>query len=145
MKLTRAECIYLIEKAGMEVKEENVRLNAYRDRILYKDEQIGTVYYDSVSLSPHYDYDDSPVNIQYREENAVERLEKALKLIVNYDAESELRTQRVNEVRKYFNQRKINAAIAKIPGPDELAPVNPSAGYEELSFHTPPSIERLME
>ena len=56
MKLTRAECIYLIEKAGMKVKEENISLNAYRDRILYKDERIGTVYYDSVSLSTHYDY-----------------------------------------------------------------------------------------
>jgi hypothetical protein len=106
MKLSRAECIYLIEKAGMEVKEEEVSLNAYRDRIFYKDERIGTVYYDSVSLSPHYDYDDSPVTIQYKEENAVERLEKALNLIVNYDAESELRTQRVNEVRKYFDKRK---------------------------------------
>lgn len=106
MKLSRAECIYLIEKAGMEVKEENTSLNAYRDRIFYKDEMIGTVYYDSVSLSPHYDYDDSPVTIQYKEENAVERLEKALKLIVNYDAESELRIQRVKEVRKYFDKRK---------------------------------------
>lgn len=107
MKLSRAECIYLIEKAGMEVKDEEVSLNAYRDRIFYKDEQIGTVYYDSVSLSPHYyDYDDSPVTIQYREENAVEMLEKALNLIVNYDAESELRMQRVKEVRKYFDKRK---------------------------------------
>jgi len=107
MKLTRAECIYLIEKAGMEVKEENISLNAYRDRILYKDERIGTVYYDSVSLSPHYDYDDSPVTIKYREENAVERLEKALNLIVNYDAESELRTQRVKAVKKYFEDKAI--------------------------------------
>ena len=107
MKLSRAECIYLIEKAGMEVKDEEVSLNAYRDRIFYKDEQIGTVYYDSVSLSPHYDYDDSPVTIQYREENAVERLEKALKLIVNYDAESELRMQRVKKVRKYFEDKAI--------------------------------------
>jgi hypothetical protein len=106
MKLSRAECIYLIEKAGMEVKEEEVSLNAYRDRIFYKDERIGTVYYDSVSLSPHYDYDDSPVTIKYREENAVERLEKELDRIANYDAESELRTQRVNEVRKYFDTRK---------------------------------------
>lgn len=60
MKLSRAECIYLIEKAGMEVKEEN----------------------------------------------AVESLEKAVKLIVNYDAESELRMQRAKEVRKYFDKRK---------------------------------------
>jgi len=114
MKLTRAECIYLIEKAGMEVKEENISLNAYRDRIFYKDERIGTVYYDSVSLSPHYDYDDSPVTIQYKEENAVERLEKALKLIVNYDIESELRMQRVNQVRKYFNDRKDRKYAEKV-------------------------------
>jgi hypothetical protein len=106
MKLSRAECIYLIEKAGMKVKEENLSLNTYRDRILYKDERRGTVYYDSVSLSPHYDYDDSPVTIQYKDENGVEMLEKALNLIVSIDAESELRTQRVNEVRKYFDTRK---------------------------------------
>lgn len=91
----------------MEVKEEEVSLNAYRDRIFYKDERIGTVYYDSVSLSPHYNYDDSPVTIQYNEEYAVERLEKALKLIVNYDIESELRMQRVKEVRKYFEDKAI--------------------------------------
>ena len=103
MKLTRAECIYLIEKAGMKVKEENISLN---DRILYKDERIGTVYYDSVSLSTHYDYDDSPVTIQYKEEDAVERLEKELERIANYDAESELRTQRVKAVKKYFYTRK---------------------------------------
>lgn len=107
MKLTRAECIYLIEKAGMEVKEENISLNAYRDRIFYKDERIGTVYYDSVSISPHYDNDDSPVTIQYKEENAVERLEKALNLIVNYDTESELRMQRVKAVKKYFEDKAI--------------------------------------
>ena len=107
MKLTRAECIYLIEKAGIEVKEENISLNAYRDRIFYKDERIGTVYYDSVSLSPHYDYDDSPVTIQYKDEDAVERLEKALDLIVNYDAEKEARMQRVKTVRKYFEDKAI--------------------------------------
>jgi hypothetical protein len=64
----------------------------------------------------------------------------------------EAKRKMVADIRTYFNQRKINAAIAKIPGPDELAPVNPSAGsygdrgtYEELTFPTPPSIERLME
>ena len=57
----------------------------------------------------------------------------------------EAKRKMVADIRTYFNQRKINAAIAKIPGPDELAPVNPSAGYEDLSFPTPPSIERLME
>lgn len=107
MKLTRAECIYMLEKAGMKVEEENVSLNAYRDRIFYKDERIGTVYYDSVSLSPHYDYDDSPVTIQYKDENGVERLEKALNWIVNYDAESELRMQRAKAVKKYFEDKAI--------------------------------------
>ena len=63
----------------------------------------------------------------------------------------EAKRKMVSDIRTYFNQRKINAAIAKIPGPDELAPVNPSAGYgdrgsyDDLSFPTPPSIERLME
>lgn len=70
-----------------------------------------------------------------------------------YDPQyQEAKRKMVADIRTYFNQRKINAAIAKIPGPDELAPVNPSAGsyegrgsYEELTFPTPPSIERLME
>lgn len=63
-----------------------------------------------------------------------------------YDPQyQEAKRKMVADIRTYFNQRKINAAIAKIPGPDELAPVNPSAGYEDLSFPTPPSIERLME
>ena len=63
----------------------------------------------------------------------------------------EAKRKMVADIRTYFNQRKINAAIAKTPGPDELAPVNPSSGYgdrgsyEDLSFPTPPSIERLME
>lgn len=114
MKLSRAECIYLIEKAGMEVKEENISLNAYRDRIFYKDELIGTVYYDSVSLSPHYDYDESPVTIQYKEDNAVEKLEKALKLITNYNDEDELRRQRVSQVRKYFDKKKEEASLVDL-------------------------------
>ena len=64
----------------------------------------------------------------------------------------EAKRKMVADIRTYFNQRKINAAIAKTLGPDELAPVNPSAGpsvltgsYDDLSFPTPPSIERLME
>lgn len=70
-----------------------------------------------------------------------------------YDPQyQEAKRKMVADIRTYFNQRKINAAVAKIPGPDELAPVNQSAGsyegrgsYEELTFPTPPSIERLME
>lgn len=122
MKLSRAECIYLIEKAGMEVKEEKVSLNAYRDRIFYKDEQMGTVYYDSVSLSPHYDYDDSPVTIQYKEENAVERLEKALNLIVNYDVEMELRMKRADTVRKYFKDREATEFAKSLHDTDRSSP-----------------------
>lgn len=126
MKLSRAECIYLIEKAGMEVKEEEVSLNAYRDRIFYDGERVGTVYYDSVSLSPHYDYDDSPVTIQYKEENAVERLEKALNLIVNYDAESEKRKLRADNVRKYFKEQELkqlrrNELIASLERGEHLS------------------------
>lgn len=64
----------------------------------------------------------------------------------SYDPQyQEAKRKMVADIRTYFNQRKINAAIAKIPRPDELAPVNQSAGYEELTFPTPPSIERLME
>lgn len=37
MKLTRAECIYMLEKAGMSVEQENVALNTYRDRIVNYD------------------------------------------------------------------------------------------------------------
>lgn len=116
MKLTRAECIYLIEKAGMEVKEENVSLNAYRDRILYKEEWIGTVYYDSVSLSTHYkSIEDKPMTIQYKDEDAVERLEKALETILSYDFESDRRAERVNQVRKYFKDRKDAETILSQP------------------------------
>lgn len=107
MKLTRAECIYLLEKAGMKVEEENVSLNAYRDRIFYKDERIGTVYYDSVSLSPHYlSINDLSVTVQYKAEDAVKRLEIEIDRIVNYDFESEKRKERLSNVRKYFQDRE---------------------------------------
>ena len=61
-----------------------------------------------------------------------------------YDPQyQEAKRKMVADIRTYFNQRKINAAIAKITGPDELAPVNPSAGsHEELTF---PTLQRLME
>lgn len=119
MKLTRAECIYLIEKAGMEVKEENVSLNAYRDRIFYNGEWIGTVYYDSVSLSPHYkSIEDKPMTIQYKDEDAVDRLEKALETILSYDFESDRRAERVNQVRKYFQDRKDAETILSQPSYD---------------------------
>lgn len=63
-----------------------------------------------------------------------------------YDPQyQEAKRKMVADIRTYFNQRKINAAIAKIPGQDELAPVNPSAGYDELSFPTPPSLQRILE
>ena len=44
----------------------------------------------------------------------------------------------VADIRTYFNQRKNNAAIAKIPGPDELAPVNPythAGSYDERTLY----------
>lgn len=75
-------------------------------------------------------------------------LQPAVDTPTHYDTDpmyQEAKRKMVADIRTYFNQRKINAAIAKIPGPDELAPVNPSAGYEDLSFPAPPSIERLME
>ncbi len=60
----------------------------------------------------------------------------------------EAKRNMVANIRTYFNQRKINA---KMPGPDELAPVNPSAGssaltgsYDDLTFPTPPSIQRFL-
>jgi hypothetical protein len=61
------------------------------------------------------------------------------------------RAKRVSNIRRYFNRRKMDAAIAKIPGPDELAPVNPSAGsyggnsYDKQTFPTSPTLQRLME
>jgi hypothetical protein len=124
MKLSRTECIEMIERAGMEVQVKNDIINAYRDRVLYKGERVGTVYYDSVSLSPHYDYDDDPVRIQFKDEPAAERLEKSLKLLVDYeavkgmrnpDAERELRIQRVKNVRKYFQDRKDAETILSQP------------------------------
>lgn len=54
----------------------------------------------------------------------------------------EAKRKMVADIRTYFNQRKINAGIAKMPGPDELAPVNP---FSKQTFLDPPSIERLME
>jgi hypothetical protein len=52
----------------------------------------------------------------------------------------------VADIRTYFNQRKINAGIAKTQASDDFVPISPYAGsHEELTFPTPPSIERLME
>jgi hypothetical protein len=52
----------------------------------------------------------------------------------------------VADIRTYFNQRKINSAIAKTQASDDFVPISPYAGsHEELTFPTPPSIERLME
>lgn len=56
----------------------------------------------------------------------------------------EAKRKMIADIRTYFNQRKNDAAIAKIPGPDEHDPVNQSArSYEELTFPTPPSIELM--
>ncbi len=110
MKLTRAECIYLLEKAGMVVEEENVALNTYRDRIFYNGDRVGTVYYDSVSLSPKYmSINDSSVTVQYKAEDAVKRLKIEIDRIVNYDFESDKRKLRADNVRKYFRERELEA------------------------------------
>lgn len=127
MKLSRAECIYLLEKAGMVVEEENVALNTYRDRILYNGERVGTVYYDSVSLSPHYlSINDSSVTVQYKAEDAVKRLEIEIERIVNYDFESEKRKLRADTVRKYFQERELkrlrrNELIASLERGEHLS------------------------
>ena len=109
MKLSRDECMNLIKAAGMVIIEGKSHLDAYRDKIFYNGERVGTVYYDSVSISPHYDFDENPVSIKFKEENAVERLEEGLNLIVNYNDETEQRVQRVNQVRKYFKDREASA------------------------------------
>lgn len=55
----------------------------------------------------------------------------------------EAKRNMVANIRTYFNQRKINA---EMPGPDELAPVNPSAGsYNKQTFPSPPSLQRILE
>lgn len=51
----------------------------------------------------------------------------------------EAKRNMVANIRTYFNQRKNDA---EMPGPDELAPVNP---YNKQTFPTPPSLQRLLE
>lgn len=62
----------------------------------------------------------------------------------NEDLEyQEAKRTMVANIRTYFNQRKNDA---KMPGPDELAPVNPSAGsYNKQTSPTPPSLQMLLE
>lgn len=50
----------------------------------------------------------------------------------------EAKDKMVADIRRYFNQRKVDAAIAKTP-----IPVHPS--HEELTYPTPPSIQRMLE
>ena len=51
----------------------------------------------------------------------------------------------VADIRTYFDQRKMDAAIARMPGPDELAPVNPFNKAGTAPHPTPPSIQMLLE
>lgn len=51
----------------------------------------------------------------------------------------EAKRNMVANIRTYFNQRKNDA---KMPGPDELAPVNP---YNKQTSPTPPSLQMLLE
>lgn len=127
MKLSRAECIYLLEKAGMKVEEENIGLNAYRDRIFYNGDRVGTVYYDSVSLSPHYlSIENDSVTVMYKAEDAVERLKIEIDRIVNYDFESDRRKLRADNVRKYFREHELkrlrrNELIASLERGEHLS------------------------
>ena len=47
----------------------------------------------------------------------------------------EAKDKMVAEIRRYFNQRKIDAAIADTP----------VRSHEELTYPTPPSIQRILE
>ena len=55
----------------------------------------------------------------------------------------EAKRKMVADIRTYFNQRKMDAALARMPGPDELAPVNPY--HTKDTRPSPPSIQMLME
>ena len=57
----------------------------------------------------------------------------------------ESKRKMVADIRTYFNQRKMDAALARMPGPDELAPVNPFNKAGTAPHPTPPSIQMLLE
>ena len=55
----------------------------------------------------------------------------------------EAKRKRIADIRRYFDRRKMDAALARTPGPDELAPVNP---YNQKDTRpSPPSIQMLLE
>ena len=47
----------------------------------------------------------------------------------------EAKVKMVADIRRYFNQRKVDAALAKTP----------AISHEELTYPTPPSIQRILE
>jgi hypothetical protein len=58
----------------------------------------------------------------------------------------EAKRKMVADIRKYFNQHKIDATLAKVQGSNDFVKINPSAGsYSEQIIPTPPSIQMLLE
>lgn len=61
----------------------------------------------------------------------------------NEDLEyQEAKRNMVANIRKYFNQRKINATLANVQRSKDFVSVNP---YNKQTFPTPPSLQRLLE
>jgi ABC-type Na+ efflux pump permease subunit len=58
----------------------------------------------------------------------------------------ETKRKMVADIKRYFNQRKIDATLAKVQGSSDFVKINPSAGsYSEQIIPTPPSIQMLLE
>lgn len=110
------------------------------------------IYIASIACAKH----DRKIKEQYQEhiDNLVEELfppsvqplsiqpPAAQAQAINEDLEyQETKRNMVANIRTYFNQRKINAAVADMPGPDELAPVNP---FSKQTFPSPPSLQRIL-
>lgn len=148
MRLTMKEAKEILESRGFTIKSTGP--DDMNPDIYYQREWMGYLYefhaYIHKSI-PSLGIDDETEEVHFSDSDADMHLMRILEGLTSHQtiSEEQMRRVRAENVRKYFKERKINAAIAKIPGPDDLAPVNPSAGYEDLSFPTPPSIERLME
>jgi len=58
----------------------------------------------------------------------------------------EAKRKMVADIRKYFNQRKIDATLAKVQGSSDFVKINPSAGsYSEQIIPSPPSLQMILE
>ena len=58
----------------------------------------------------------------------------------------EAKRNMVANIRTYFNQHKINAAIASVQGSKAFVSVNQfSRSYSKQTFPSPPSLQRLLE